>query len=101
MLLGEAKRYGTWNLVGISVAVIIAVSGIFVLGAKKNYIANAEKKKKEGEDGSDEENDNKLEENLDGTLDTIVSGFDKHTLKLLKVLSKHALSIEEEKKLEA
>ena len=43
ILLGEASRYKTGNLIGISFAVIVTVSGIFVLGAKKNYIANAEK----------------------------------------------------------
>ena len=45
ILLGEASRYSTGKLIGISFAVIVAVSGIFVLGAKKNYIANADKKK--------------------------------------------------------
>ena len=47
ILLGEASRYKTGNLIGISFAVLVTVSGIFVLGAKKNYIANAEKKEKE------------------------------------------------------
>ena len=45
ILLGEASRYGTGNLIGISFAVLLTVSGIFVLGAKRNYLANAEKKK--------------------------------------------------------
>ena len=47
ILLGEASRYKTGNLIGISLAVIVTVSGIFVLAAKKNYIANVEKKEKE------------------------------------------------------
>ena len=47
ILLGEADRYGTGNLIGISFAVLITVSGIFVLGAKKNYLANAERKRLE------------------------------------------------------
>ena len=45
ILLGEASRYGTGNLIGISIAVIVSIVGIFVLGAKKNYLANAELKK--------------------------------------------------------
>ena len=43
ILLGEAARYSTGNLIGISIGVAITVAGIFVLAMKKNLIA------KEGE----------------------------------------------------
>ena len=46
-LLGESPRYGTGRLIGIWIAVIICVIGIFILGYKKNYIANEEAKKDE------------------------------------------------------
>ena len=39
LLLGEAERYPTGNLIGISFAVCVSVSGIFVLGLKKTLIA--------------------------------------------------------------
>ena len=47
ILLDEIPRYGTGNLIGIFLGMLVSVSGIFVLGAKKNYIANAAEKKQE------------------------------------------------------
>jgi len=37
-VLGEADRYSTSHLVGISIGMIVSVSGIFVLGCKKTEV---------------------------------------------------------------
>jgi len=37
-ILGEGNRYSTSHLIGISFGMIISISGIFVLGCKKNLV---------------------------------------------------------------
>ena len=47
ILLGEAERYSTSHLVGISIGVIVTVLGIFVLGGKKAQIAIEDEKERQ------------------------------------------------------
>lgn len=47
ILLGEADRYPTGNIVGISIGVVITVAGILVLGKKTNFIAKDAEVKEE------------------------------------------------------
>lgn len=38
IILGEAKRYSTGHIIGISICVMISCAGILVLGAKHSII---------------------------------------------------------------
>ena len=38
VLLGEAERYSKGSLIGISVAILIIMFGIFIIGLKKTKI---------------------------------------------------------------
>ena len=95
-LLGESPRYGTGRLIGIWIAVIICVIGIFILGYKKNYIANEEAKKDEALAAQDPD----LAENLESA-PSIMDNLDKHALKMIKLLAVSSIDTEEKKDPEA
>ena len=46
VLLGEADRYPTGHIVGISIGVVITIAGIFVLGSKRSLLASENESKK-------------------------------------------------------
>ena len=46
-ILGEDDRYSTGDLIGISIGIMITVSGIFVLGYKKTDIETTKDEKQE------------------------------------------------------
>ena len=45
ILLGEAESYSTGSLIGLSVAVVVIVAGILLLGVKKTTVSTTKKRK--------------------------------------------------------
>ena len=59
VLLGEAERYSKGSLIGISVAILIIMLGIFIIGLKKTKIQANELES--ATQKTDENQDNKKE----------------------------------------
>ena len=89
VLLGEADRYKTSHLIGISFSVIVTIFGIFVLGYKKTYIAEGDKQKTKGE--GEQEDEQLLDTSIESAQDNAVvsTSMNKHRRKLLEILCEH------------